>query len=269
MGGPVRDPERPVEDRPVLEIRDASKAFGHVVALDRASLMAYSGEVLAVVGDNGAGKSTMVKLLSGVHAMDSGEVLIDDERVSIGSPANAQRLGISCVFQDLALVEVLDIAANIYLGRPLRRGIFLDRRSMIERSADLLRELKIRVPSVRVPVGALSGGQRQGVAIARAVLQRGRVIVMDEPTAALGVRETQHVEEIIGELRAGGRAVVLVSHDLELVFRIADRIQVMRLGRVQGVRRRANTTREEIVGLITGLVGELSAQSAANAGAAT
>jgi ABC-type sugar transport system ATPase subunit len=260
----VRHPEPSAADPPVLEIRDASKAFGQVVALDHASLVAYSGEVIAVVGDNGAGKSTMVKLLSGVHAMDSGEVLIDGEPVSIGSPANAQRLGISSVFQDLALVEVLDIAANIYLGRPLRRGIFVDRRRMIERSADLLRELKIRVPSVRVPVGTLSGGQRQGVAIARAVLQRGRVIVMDEPTAALGVRETQHVEEIIAELRASGRAVVLVSHDLELVFRVADRIQVMRLGRVQGVRGRANATREEIVGLITGLVGELTAQAPAN-----
>lgn len=241
---------------PVVELRNASKAFGHVVALEDASLAASRSEILAVVGDNGAGKSTIVKLLSGVHAMDSGELLIDGRLVAINSPKDAQAHGISAVFQDLALVEVLDVAANMYLGRPLRRGPFVDRGRMIDGAADLLQELKIRLPSVRIPVGSLSGGQRQGVAVARAVLQQGSIIVMDEPTAALGVRETQQVEEIIIELRHSGRAVILVSHDLELVFRIADRIQVMRLGRVQGVRERTKTTREEIVGLITGLLGQ-------------
>lgn len=243
-------------DRPRLELRNASKAFGYVVALQDASLTARAGEVLALVGDNGAGKSTLVKVLSGIHPMDSGELYIDGEQVSIGNPHDAQVLGISTVFQDLALVEALDVAANIYLGKPLKRGPFVDRRGMIEGSADLLRELRIRVPSVRVPVGTLSGGQRQGVAIARSVLRQGRVIIMDEPTAALGVRETRHVEEIISGLRSSGHAIILVSHDLELVFRAADRIEVLRLGRVQGVRRRDATTREEIVGLITGLLAE-------------
>jgi ABC-type sugar transport system ATPase subunit len=242
--------------QPILELRGASKMFGHVIALQDASLSAYGGEVIALVGDNGAGKSTMVKLLSGVHLMDSGELFLEGAPVTVRSPRDAQGLGISTVFQDLALVEVLDVAANIYLGRPLKRGIFVDRSGMVEGAADLLRDLRIRVPSVRVPVGTLSGGQRQGVAIARSVLQKGRVILMDEPTAALGVRETRHVEGIISELRASGRAVVLISHDLELVFRMADRIEVLRLGHVQGVRRTAETTREEILGLITGLLHE-------------
>ena len=241
---------------PVLELRNSSKTFGPVLALQGASLTAHSGEILAVVGDNGAGKSTMVKVLSGILPMDSGQLYIDSQSVTLRSPAHARALGISTVFQDLALVEPLDVAANIYLGRPLTRGPFVDRRAMIEGSADLLSNLRIRLPSVRVPVGTLSGGQRQGVAIARAVFQQGRVIVMDEPTAALGVRETHQVEEIIMGLRANGRAIILVSHDLELVFRIADRIEVLRLGRVQGVRRRDATTHAEIVGLVTGLLSE-------------
>lgn len=258
-------------DQPLVELRDVSKAFGHVVALEHASLTAYPGQVIALVGDNGAGKSTLVKVLSGVHPMDSGELIFDGRPVSINNPRDARDMGIATVYQDLALVEALDVAANMYLGRPLRRAIFVDRRAMIEGAADLLGELRIRVPSVRVPVGTLSGGQRQGVAIARAILQRGRVIIMDEPTAALGVRETQHVEAIISELRRNQRAVIIVSHDLEFVFRVADVIQVMRLGRVQGTRRREATTREEIVGLITGLrmsEGELRPDAAGGKGMA-
>ena len=242
--------------RPALELSEASKSFGHVNALVGVSLAAYGGQVLAVVGDNGAGKSTMIKLIAGVHAMDSGDLHIDGRRVELSSPAQAQALGISTVFQDLALIEVLDIAANMYLGRPPRRGyVFVDRRTMIERAADVLQELGIRLPSVRVPVGILSGGQRQGVAVARAVLQEGDVILMDEPTAALGVRETEQVLGIIDELRTRGKTVVLISHDLEVVFHIADRIEVLRLGRVQGVRDIGQTDRQEIVGLITGAIG--------------
>jgi len=253
VSGSMTDSAR---DHPLLELRNASKAFGNVVALANASLFAYAGSVVALVGDNGAGKSTMVKVLAGVHRMDSGELFLDGLPVTIDTPSDAQGLGISTVFQDLALVEALDIAANVYLGRPIKRGIFVNRPAMLEGAADLLRDLRIRVPSVRVPVGSLSGGQRQGVAIARSVLQHGRVIVMDEPTAALGIRETRHVEEIIVELRSNGRAIILVSHDLELVFRMADRIEVLRLGAVQGVRETKSTTREEIVGLITGILKE-------------
>lgn len=238
---------------PILELRCASKSFGHVVALDCASLQAYAGEVVAVVGDNGAGKSTMIKLLAGVHTMDAGELLVGGEPVVLANPARAQQFGVSTVFQDLALVESLDVAANMYLGRPARKArVFADRRAMIEGAADTLRSLRVRVPSVRVPVGVLSGGQRQGVAIARAVHQQGRIILMDEPTAALGYRETLQVVDIIRELRAQGQAVVLISHDLELVFQVADRVQVMRLGRVHAVRRMSDTDRSEVVGLITG-----------------
>jgi len=240
---------------PVLELRHVSKAFGHVVALEDVYLRAHPGSVLVLVGDNGAGKSTMIKVLAGVYPVDAGEVLIDGKPVTLTSPARAREHGIAIVFQNLALVECLDVAANMYLGRPLKRfGVFADRRAMINGAADTLAALRVRIPSVRVPVGVLSGGQRQGVAIARAVQQDSRIVLLDEPTAALGYRETQQVITIIGQLRDAGKAVVLVSHDLEMVFNVADEIQVMRLGRVQGVRRRADADRREIVGLITGAI---------------
>jgi ABC-type sugar transport system ATPase subunit len=159
------------------------------------------------------------------------------------------------VFQNLALVECLDVAENMYLGRQIKRwGIFANKKAMIDRAADTLTELKVRLPSVRVPVGVLSGGQRQGVAIARAVQQDTPIVLLDEPTAALGYRETQQVITIIRQLRDAGKAVVLVSHDLSMVFDVADSIQVMRLGRVQGVRRREDADRNEIIGLITGAI---------------
>ena len=242
-------------DAAVLELRRVSKAFGHVVALDDVALEAYPGSVLVIVGDNGAGKSTMIKVLAGVYPVDAGEVRIDGRLVYLTSPAKAREHGIAVVFQNLALVECLDVAQNMYLGRPLRKArFFADRRAMINGAADTLAALKVRVPSVRVPVGVLSGGQRQGVAIARAVQQESRIVLLDEPTAALGYRETQQVITIIRELREAGKAVVLISHDLEVVFDVADRIQVMRLGRVQGVRRKAEADRREIVGLITGAI---------------
>ena len=252
------------QKKPALELSNASKAFGHVNALVGASLAAYPGQVLALVGDNGAGKSTLIKLIAGVHPMDSGVLSVDGERVELSDAAHARALGISTVFQDLALVEVLDVAANMYLGRPPRRGlVFVDRKKMIEGAADILQDLGIRLPSVRVPVGVLSGGQRQGVAVARAVLHEGSVILMDEPTAALGVRETQQVLEIINELRAKDKTVVLISHNMEVVFHIADRIEVLRLGRVQGVREIGQTDRHEIIGMITGAI---AADEAAPAG---
>ena len=241
--------------QPALELRHASKAFGHVVALDDVSLRAERGSVTVIVGDNGAGKSTMMKVLSGVYPLDSGQLLVDGEPTSLASPARAREKGIAVVFQNLALVECLDVAANMYLGRQIRKfGIFADRHAMIEGAADTLASLKVRIPSVRVPVGVLSGGQRQGVAIARAVQQDTPIVLLDEPTAALGYRETQQVITIIGQLRDSGKAVVLVSHDLGMVFDIADTIQVMRLGRVQGVRRRGSADRNEIVALITGAI---------------
>jgi ABC-type sugar transport system ATPase subunit len=238
-----------------LELRHVSKAFGHVVALNDVSLSFQRGEVSVIVGDNGAGKSTMMKVLSGVYPVDSGELLIDGKPTLLTSPARAREHGIAVVFQNLALVECLDVAENMYLGRQIRKwGIFADKKAMIDRAADTLTELKVRLPSVRVPVGVLSGGQRQGVAIARAVQQDTPIVLLDEPTAALGYRETQQVITIIRQLRDAGKAVVLVSHDLSMVFDVADSISVMRLGSVQGVRRRASADRNEIVGLITGAI---------------
>jgi ABC-type sugar transport system ATPase subunit len=251
----VGDIKPTVASGPVLELRRASKIFGHVVALQDVSLQAHAGAVLAIVGDNGAGKSTMIKSLSGVYPLDAGELLIDGRPVNLASPAKARDHGIAIVFQNLALVECLDVAANMYLGRPLRRAwFFSNRRAMLNGAADTLAALGVRIPSVRVAVGVLSGGQRQGVAIARAVQQDSRIVLLDEPTAALGYRETRQIVAIIRQLRERGKAIVLVSHDLEMVVEVADTIQIMRLGRVQGVRKRAEFDRSEIVGLITGAI---------------
>jgi len=228
------------------------KAFGHVQALQGASLDAYAGRVTALVGDNGAGKSTIVKIMAGLFAADDGHLELDGREVAFRNPTDALNAGIATVFQDLALVEVLDVATNIYLGRiPVRRHLVDDRR-LHDDAADQLQALRIRVPSVRVPVGMLSGGQSQAVAVARAVTRGSRIIIMDEPTAALGVRETHQVLDVIRELRAQGRAVIVISHDLETVFNLSDSITVFRLGRVVGTRRTADTTRDEIVSLITG-----------------
>jgi ribose transport system ATP-binding protein len=239
----------------ILEAVGVEKQFARVVALRGADFQLRNGEVHAIVGDNGAGKSTMMKVLSGVYPVDSGELLIDGKPTVLTSPAKAREHGIAVVFQNLALVECLDVAENMYLGRQIKRwGIFADKKAMIDGAADTLTELKVRLPSVRVPVGVLSGGQRQGVAIARAVQQDTPIVLLDEPTAALGYRETQQVITIIQQLRDAGKAVVLVSHDLSMVFDVADSIQVMRLGRMQGARRREHADRNEIVGLITGAI---------------
>jgi simple sugar transport system ATP-binding protein/D-xylose transport system ATP-binding protein len=238
---------------PTLEVSNGWKSFGHVTALRGVSLAAYAGEVLALVGDNGAGKSTLVKVLAGVHSLDSGEHRIGGRLLEKTDPRSAKSLGVSTVFQDLAIVDTLDVAANMFLGQPLRRlRVFANRGRMVDEAARSLRDLGIRVPSVRVAAGELSGGQRQGVAIGRAVRQDNPIILMDEPTAALGVRETMQVGQIISELRSRGKSVILVSHDLEFVFAVADRLLVLRLGQVQGVRKVAETDRREVVGLITG-----------------
>ncbi|MCU1658780.1 MAG: putative ATP-binding component of transporter [Pseudonocardiales bacterium] len=240
---------------PVLELRDASKSFGHVVALNQVNLSVHAGEVLAVVGDNGAGKSTLVKVISGVHRPDMGELLVHGSRISPGHPTEARAQGISTVFQDLALVETLDVAANMFLGRQISRwGVFANRRRMIAEAEKTLRTYQGNVPSVRVAVGELSGGQRQSVAIARAIRENNPIVLMDEPTAALGVQETARVGSIINSLRAEGKAVVIVSHDLGFVFEHCDRIQVMRLGRSSATRDVRDTTREGVIGLITGAV---------------
>lgn len=254
MSAPTDLRAGPDTDR-VLELSDGWKLFGHVVAVRSVDFTARRGEVLALVGDNGAGKSTLIKILSGVYRLDRGTLHVAGRELAHATPKTARRLGVSTVFQDLALVETLDVATNMFLGSPIRRlGWIIDHSAMYERAATTLQQLKVRVPSVRVPVGELSGGQRQSVAIARAVLNDPPIVIMDEPTAALGVRETEQVGGIIDELRAERRAVVLVSHDLEFVFRHADLIHVMRLGETRGRMRVEDTDREEVVGLITGLL---------------
>jgi ABC-type sugar transport system ATPase subunit len=241
-----------VPEAPSLRAVGVSKAFGRVQALDEASLDAWAGQVTALVGDNGAGKSTMIKIIAGLYPPDAGQIEVDGTPVTFATPMDAVTAGIATVFQDLALVEVLDVATNMYLGRPQMRGVFVDERRMHEEAADRLQELRMRVPSVRVPVGMLSGGQRQAVAVARAFAQGSRIILMDEPTAALGIRERTHVLELVQQLRDQGHTVVVISHDLETIFDVSDNIQVMRLGRRVGFRRTADTNRQEIVALITG-----------------
>lgn len=238
-----------------LRVEGAWKLFGHVTALKNVDLEADAGRILAIVGDNGAGKSTLVKSITGLYRLERGRIIVDGVPVERPDPRLMKRLGLSAVFQDLALVESLDVATNMYLGQPLLRAGFLRRKAaMWENAAETLKSLGVRLPSVRVPIGELSGGQRQSVAIARAVLADNPIMLFDEPTAALGVRETAQVGQTLEELKARGKAIIVISHDLEFVLRHADRIQVMRLGSVQGVRNTADTTREELVGLITGLV---------------
>lgn len=239
---------------PALELRSASKSFGRVAALRGASLAAYRGEVLGIVGDNGAGKSTMLKTLSGIHLPDTGTMLVDGREVTFASPKEANHAGIATVQQDLALVEVLDVATNMALGNLPRRGLFVDRNAMNRQARQVLDDIKATVGSVTMPVGLLSGGQRQIVAIARAVRRDADIVLLDEPTAALGVRETAHVGDIIDELKRQRKAVICISHDMEFVFEHSDRIAVMRLGRVVAIRDPDTTPREEVIGLITGAI---------------
>jgi ABC-type sugar transport system ATPase subunit len=236
----------------LLRVLGVTKRFGHVRALEGVDLSVQAGEVLALVGDNGAGKSTLMKVIAGVMSPDAGELFLRGGPVSFRSPADARRQGIAAVFQDLALVECLDIATNVFLGEIPRRRLFVNRRLMDAETSEVLRRMNVAVHSPRTPVGLLPAGHRQVIAVARAVRSDSRVVVMDEPTAALGVSEKARVADLIDRLKAERKAVILVSHDLQLVFDHADRIQVLRLGRTAGVRVCCDTDRDEIVGLITG-----------------
>ncbi len=236
---------------PSLELRGVGKSFGQVKALARIDFSAHPGEIHAIVGDNGAGKSTTLKIMSGIHHSDSGEMRINGAPVTMRDASEGHRHGIAVVHQDLALVECLDVATNMALGDIPRRGRFmLDRRRM-ESEASKVSPTSDCVGGT--PTGLLSGGERQIVAIARAVRMNLPIILLDEPTAALGVRETAQVGEILRELRAQGKTVICISHDLEFVFKHADRITVMRLGNSIGTRAVVDTSRDEIVGMITGV----------------
>jgi len=244
-----------VTTTPVVALEQVRKEFGGVVALEGVTLDISPGEIVALVGDNGAGKSTLVKLIAGVHQPTSGRIVLGGEPVRLARPSDARDHGIEVVYQDLALADQQPVYMNLFLGRELVRGPlrWLDRDRMAAQTQQLLDELDIRVPSPRATIRALSGGQRQGVAIARATHWAQRLVLMDEPTAALGVQETARVEEIILRMRDRGRAILIVSHSLDQVFRIADRICVLRRGTQVGVKRAAETDGDEIVAMITGL----------------
>lgn len=240
---------------PALSLQGIRKVFGGVVALENFSLDIHAGEVMALVGDNGAGKSTLIKVICGVFPPTAGRILIDGQEAHFRQPSDSQKRGIQVVFQDLALAENQPVYMNVFLGREAVTGPFrrLDRRRMIQESGELVRALDVRIPSATATVRDLSGGQRQGIAIARATRWASKLVLMDEPTAALGVAETMRVEEIIRSLKRRNLAVLLVSHSIDQVFRLADRICVLRRGRQIGVRATSETTNNEIVSMITGL----------------
>jgi ABC-type sugar transport system ATPase subunit len=240
---------------PLVRLDRVRKEFGGVVALEAVTLDVNPGEIVALVGDNGAGKSTLIKLIAGVHQPTSGQILIEGAPVRLARPTDAREHGIEVVFQDLALADQQPVYMNMFLGRELVRGPLrrLDRDGMAMQTQKLLDELDIRLPSARATIRDLSGGQRQGVAIARATHWAQRLVLMDEPTAALGVQETGRVEDAIVRMRERGRAILIVSHSLDQVFRISDRICVLRRGQQVGVRTTSQTSGDEIVAMITGL----------------
>jgi len=235
---------------PLLEAREISKAFGHVQALREVSFRLEAGEVLALLGDNGAGKSTLIKIVSGLYSADGGELLLDGSPVEFAGPKDAVKAGVATVYQDLALVDSRDVAANLFLGSEFTRGPFVDRKRCRSEAEKLLRRIGIDLPSVRVPVSLLSGGQRQAVAVARALVHGAKLVILDEPTAALGVAQTEQVMKLIRDLRADGTSVIVISHNLRDVWDVADRLMVLHLGRLAGIRTRSETTLEEIVRLI-------------------
>jgi simple sugar transport system ATP-binding protein len=250
----------PSSPPPLLEAKEVQKHFGRVIALREGNFTLRPNEVHALVGDNGAGKSTLVKIISGVFHADGGEIAIDGQPVTIANPREARELGIETVYQDLALADHLDAAANLFLGReqlrrpPLSWFGFLDKKAMRRRAREEMRRLKIGIQSVERPVLSLSGGQRQAVAVARAIAWGTRIVIMDEPTAALGVRESSMVLELIKEVRSQGLAVVMISHNLPEVFAVADRITVLRHGTTVATLDKSETSLDAVVGMMTGAV---------------
>ncbi|MER6978330.1 ATP-binding cassette domain-containing protein [Streptomyces carpinensis] len=241
-----------VSATPVLALRGVSKRFGAVQALTDVELEVHAGEVVALVGDNGAGKSTLVKTIAGVHPIDDGVIEWEGSPVTVNRPHDAQNLGIATVYQDLALCDNIDVVGNLYLGREIKRRGVLDEVEMERRSRELLQTLSIRIPSVRIPIASLSGGQRQVVAIARSMLGEPKLVILDEPTAALGVEQTAQVLDLVERLRERGLAVILISHNMADVKAVADKVAVLRLGRNNGVFEVRTTSQEEIISAITG-----------------
>ena len=241
----------PVRDT-VLSLTGVNKRFGAVQVLTDIHLEVTAGEVVALVGDNGAGKSTLVKIICGVYQPDGGEISFAGLNMTVGGPSEAQALGIATVFQDLALCDNLDVVANLFLGQEKHHGVVLDEVEMEKESWRLLRTLSAKIPSVRIPIAALSGGQRQTVAIARSLVGAPKLVMLDEPTAALGVAQTAEVLNLIERLRANGLAVIVISHNMADVQAVADRVVVLRLGRNAADFKVAEVTTERLVAAITG-----------------
>lgn len=237
---------------PVLTLNGIGKRFGAVQALHDVSIDVHPGEVVALVGDNGAGKSTLVKIIAGVYQSDEGEMIFDGDKVAVSGPKHAQALGIATIFQDLALCDNLDVVANLFLGQELTGLGTLNEVEMEKQSWELLRQLSAKIPSVRIPIASLSGGQRQTVAIARSLVGNPKVVMLDEPTAALGVAQTAEVLNLIERLRSRGLGVVLISHNMADVQAVADRIYVLRLGRNGAEFKIGDVTTEQLVAAITG-----------------
>lgn len=252
---PAKASKAPAESRgeqPLLLARNVSKAFGTVQALSDAGIEVYRGEIVALVGDNGAGKSTLIKTLSGAHRPDSAEIVVRGQPAAIHHPNDAFDLGIATVYQDLALLPTRDVVANLFVGRELTKNGILDRRGMTEEANRVVRQLKTNLPSVHTRVRHLSGGQRQAVAIARVVHFGAEILLLDEPTAALGVKESHEMLTLIEHLKEQGKGIIVVSHNLAHVFRICDRITVLRHGRTVGTLIKAETDSTEVVRMITG-----------------
>ncbi|MEM7128468.1 MAG: ATP-binding cassette domain-containing protein [Chloroflexota bacterium] len=245
------------DGRAVLEVRNLTKRFGGLTAVDDVSLSIHPGEVVGLLGDNGAGKSTLIKMVSGVYKPDEGEILLEDQEMTAASPADARESGIETIYQDLALCENLDAPTNIFLGREPMRRVFgflnqVDRKQMLAESEEVLERLDIHIPNLRRPISEMSGGQRQAVAIARAVYWNARLMIMDEPTAALGVPEQRKVFELVHTLREQNVPVLMISHNMQDVFAVADRAIVMRRGQKVAERMISETTSDELVSLMVG-----------------
>ncbi|RQD77603.1 MAG: sugar ABC transporter ATP-binding protein [Candidatus Syntrophonatronum acetioxidans] len=242
------------EQELILEVKNLDKSFGKIQALLKVNLKVYAGQVLAIVGDNGAGKTTFIKLLSGVLEPDQGEIIVNSETFKKMSPSISLKKGISTVYQDLALIDCRDVACNLFLGRePVIGKFFVNKRKMLKHSRALLESLKIKIPQLDVDVGKLSGGQRQGIAVARAILQGGKLIIFDEPTAAMGVKESTKVLSLIRNLAERGFGIIVISHNLHQVFEISHRICVMRQGHLVEDFITKDTNPDEVVGCITGV----------------
>ncbi|MCZ2860194.1 ATP-binding cassette domain-containing protein [Blastococcus sp. VKM Ac-2987] len=259
MSAPDQRTTTPTLERPTLSLRGVNKSFGAVQVLHDVHLDVYPGTVTALVGDNGAGKSTLIKSIAGIHPIDSGTVEFEGEPVQLNGPRDAARLGIEVVYQDLALADNLDVVQNMFLGRERKRGILLDEASMEEAARDTLAKLSVRtLKSVRQLVSSLSGGQRQTVAIAKAVLWESKLVILDEPTAALGVAQTRQVLDLVRRLADTGHAVVFITHNMVDVFEVADRVAALYLGRVAADVPISEVDRTQVIELITsGRSGEL------------